>query len=1153
MTLPRIKPSALEPRIRQIGREIFQRAESAAPSLFSTEYWQQSAMNWMTRSPELKLRLFRFIEVLPSLRDAAAIARHLREYLDASADAHDLNGRPGLPGALDLALGFRREDSAYAALVAGLTRFACGRSARYFISGSTPAEALASVRALRRRGMAFTLDVLGETILADRIARRNQQLYIDLFNHLGREARAWPDDPILDRAPWGRLPKVNISIKLSAIVAKFDPIDPEAATAAVLDRLRPILRAARDMGAFVNIDMEHYAVKDLTLDIYKRVLSEAEFRGFDGCGIVIQCYMPEGERDMRELIDWSRRRRVPTTVRLVKGAYWDSETAAAVRNGWPIPLYTEKWESDAAFERVGRMMLENADIIQPAFASHNVRSIAAVLATEEALGLPPRTLELQMLTGMGDQLKRAIVAMGQRLRVYAPFGDLVTGMAYLIRRLIENTSNESFLRQSFGEQLPVDVLLGEPRTVATAHQSSREASDEYETTPGAVVGNAHPTGFDHIETTPGAVVGNAHPTSAIPKPFAQDPDEYNEMYPFENEPDVDFSRPENRRAMHDALAAVREQFGRRYPAIIRGERFETSLWFDSVNPSNPREVVGRTALCDRAIADRAVQAARAALDGWSATTAEERAEVLDRAAAILRSRRFEIAAWMVYEVGKTWREAQGDIMETADYLRFYAHEMRRLAARPRRRDYPGEMNEYVYAPRGVVLVLSPFCFPTALLVGPVAAALVAGNTVIMKPASHAGVCGAKMFEILAEAGLPFASAAADGAGLLLSSPAADVDGRPPASPAANVDGRPPASSAADVYGTSSAATCGGMGLPPGVLNFVPGRGEEIGDYLAAHPGVDMIAFTGSRDVGGRIIGHARTVQPGRKSFKHVVAEMGGKNAIIIDDDADLDGAVQATIASAFGYSGQKCTACSRVIVLRAAYDDYLAKLTEAAAAIAPAPADQPGTTVGPLIDAEAVARCRRYVEIGKEEARCVLEGRPVSERRNVEPLTFAGAKVNGRPSERRNVETKDAGGAFFMGPSIFADVPPDSRLAQEEILGPVLAVMPAESFDRAIELANATPYALVGGVYSRSPRNIEAARRRLRVGMLYVNRKITLSRVDRQPFGGFDGSGLGTKTGGPDYLSQFMLPKTISENTMRHGFSPGTAGAEASAVEATRR
>jgi len=1010
-----------EAAIRKIGQEIFRRAEAAAPSVASMEYWQQWAMDWLTTDEDLKIRLFRFIEVLPALRNDRAVASHLLEYLKPHEGQAE---RWPLP--LVLALSFRRTDSLYASLLAGVTRFACGQMARQFIAGATPAEAIDAVLKLRRQRMTFTLDVLGETIIADRIAREHQEAYLGLVKELSRQAPSWEAVPQVDEAPWGPLPRVNISLKLSAIVTKFDPVDPERTMQAVLDRLRPILRAARDTGSFINIDMEHYAVKDLTLEIFKRVLMEPEFRDWPDCGIVIQCYMPEGDADTAGLIDFARRRGTPITIRLVKGAYWDSETARAVLNRWPFRLYTKKWESDIAYERVGRLMLENADVVRPAFASHNVRSIAAVLAAEEALGLPPRTLEIQMLTGMGNPLKRAMVEMGQRLRVYAPCGDQMTGMAYFIRRLIENTANESFLRQTFSENTPVEELLNDP----ARHR--------------------------HIPPTP------------IPQPFIQDiPDsdhatDTETMTPFENEADVDFSRPENRQAMLQALESVRHQFSRQHPAIIDHEPIATAHWHEAKNPSNPREVVGRVAQADTGLADRAVAACRRAAAAWGATPAEERAAVLDRAADLLVERRFEMAAWMVFEVGKTWTEAQGDLMEAVDYFRFYAREARRLYRRTRRRDYPGEMNEYSYTPRGVVAVIGPFCFPLALPVNMTAAALVTGNTVVFKPATPASVCGAKLVSVLQEAG-----------------------------------------------------------LPAGVLNFVPGRGRQVGDHLVRHPDVDMVAFTGSTETGRRIMENARHERNNRTFFKHVVAEMSGKNAIIVDDDADLDEAVQATIASAFGYSGQKCTACSRVIVLSDVYDDYLAKLTEAAAGIRPAPAEQPGTTVGPLIDAEAVELARRFVEAGKKEARCVLGG--------------------DWPKDGPPAASSSEG--YFFPPVVFADVPPTARLAQEEIMAPILAVMRAESFAEAMRLANSTPYALTAGVYSRSPRHIDAAKQTLQAGTLYINRRITASRVDRQPFGGFKLSGLGTKSGGPDYLVQYTIPRTVSENTTRHGFAPANEAA----------
>ncbi|MFQ5412447.1 MAG: proline dehydrogenase family protein, partial [Phycisphaerae bacterium] len=379
-----MKTASLEADIRRIGKEIFRRAEAAAPTPLSMAFWHQLVMRRLTQDDDLKMRAFRLIEVLPALKDHRAIARHIRDYFTALQEKDAQNGTPDLPAPLRLALRFQRPDSAYARLIAGAVHLGCGMGARRFIAGSTPAEAIASVRTLRREGAAFTMDVLGETVIADRVARHHQALYISLIEHLSHEARGWREASLLDRAPWGSLPRINISIKLTAIVPRFDPIDPDGAIDSVLTRLRPILRVARELGAFINIDMEHYAVKDLTLEIYRRVLMEPEFRYWPDCGIVIQTYMPESERDLASLIRWSRRRNAPITVRLVKGAYWDSETASAIRNGWPIPLFTEKWQSDVAFERVARLMLENADIVRPAFASHNVRSIAACLAMEDA-------------------------------------------------------------------------------------------------------------------------------------------------------------------------------------------------------------------------------------------------------------------------------------------------------------------------------------------------------------------------------------------------------------------------------------------------------------------------------------------------------------------------------------------------------------------------------------------------------------------------------------------------------------------------------------------------------------------------------------------------------------------------------------------------
>ncbi|WP_428333119.1 aldehyde dehydrogenase family protein [Novosphingobium sp.] len=476
----------------------------------------------------------------------------------------------------------------------------------------------------------------------------------------------------------------------------------------------------------------------------------------------------------------------------------------------------------------------------------------------------------------------------------------------------------------------------------------------------------------------------------------------------------------------------------------------TDSTLDSTDPGDFMVLVGRTARASAGHADQAVAAARAAFASWSGTPPRDRAGVLLRAAAILRRRRFELMAWEVFECGKPWREADGDVAEAIDFCEFYAREMIRLAE-PARRDVPGETNAIEAISRGVVVVIPPWNFPLAIPMGMTAAALVAGNPVALKPAEQSPVIAHHLVEVFREAG-----------------------------------------------------------LPDGALHYLPGVGEEVGRALVDHPDVDLIAFTGSRAVGLEIHRRAAEPKPGVDHFKRVIAELGGKNAVIVDDDADLDEAVVGVVKSAFGYAGQKCSACSRVIVLDGVYDAFLARLVEAARSAVVGPAADPETVVGPVIDAAAAARVRDYGRIAAAEGRVMLSV-------DVGPLAERG---------------------HYVGPLIVADVAPEARVAQEEIFGPVLAVLRARDLDDALRIAAATPYALTGGLYSRSPAHIDRVKREYRVGNLYINRPITGALVDRQPFGGFKLSGIGTKAGGSDYLREFLLTRTVTENTLRRGFAP---------------
>ncbi len=1002
---------ALEDLTQRYGRDLFARLEGDQPVVFSPRWLDDRLMEWSMDDETVKIQLFRFIDVLPAIiHSPRNITQHLREYLGLARDR--------LPAPLRWGLNVLPRDGMLAALVARAARFNSTRLARRFITGSNVAEALDAIRRLRRDTMAFTIDLLGEAVLTEVEAAHYQQQYLDLVEGLTAAAEGWPDQPQIDADHQGPLPKVNISVKLSALFSQWDPIDPDGTAAAVKERLRPILLLIRNRGAFVNIDMEQFSYKDLTLRIFEEVFTEPAFQDWPDVGIAIQAYLKSCGDDLRRLRDWAERRGTPIWIRLVKGAYWDYETAISAQNGWEPPVFLDKWASDVNFEQQTRYLIENRAWLRMASGSHNIRSIAHAMAVADEMGLPPNALEFQLLYGMADPIKKALVDMGQRVRVYAPYGQLLPGMAYLIRRLLENTANQSFLRASFIEHLSEEHLLMNPATHGTAAH-------------GSAGGNGQ------------AGHGAATPAAPPPEP------------PFRNEPMADFSQEPMRAKMRDALAAVRKEFGKEYSLIINGKRLASSAWMNSVNPSHSKQVLGKAAAATKEQAEAAVKAAAAAFPAWRDTPVAARAAVLRKAAELMRRRRFELSAWMVYECAKPWREADADTCEAIDFCDYYAHEMLRLD-RQQHRNVPGEENAYFYEPRGVASVIAPWNFPLAIPCGMLAAALVAGNPVILKPAEQSPIIASKLVDLFLEAG-----------------------------------------------------------APPGTVHYLPGIGEEVGPTLVGHQDVAVIVFTGSRQVGLMINEQAGRTPPDQPFVKKVITEMGGKNAIIVDEDADLDEAVHGVVVSAFGYQGQKCSACSRAIVLAANYDTFLKRLVEMTRSLKVGPADDPSNAVGPVIDEEARQRILGYIEKGKKESTLAYGA-------DVGALEFEG---------------------FYVGPHVFVDVPPTAAIAQEEIFGPVLAVIKVANLDEALELANGTPYALTGGLYSRSPDHIARVRREFRVGNLYINRKITGALVDRQPFGGFKLSGIGSKAGGPDYLLQFLTPRVITENTMRHGFAP-TAGLE---------
>ncbi len=512
------------------------------------------------------------------------------------------------------------------------------------------------------------------------------------------------------------------------------------------------------------------------------------------------------------------------------------------------------------------------------------------------------------------------------------------------------------------------------------------------------------------------------------------------MIPYKHEPFTDFSNEENQKAYEAGLKTVEGYLGQDYPLVIGGERITTDDKIVSINPANKEELIGRVSKANKDLAEKAMNTAYETFQTWRKFKPESRADILFRAAAIIRRRKHEFSALLTKEAGKPWNEADADTAEAIDFLEFYARQMLQIKDGVKVESRPGEFNRYGYIPLGVGIVISPWNFPFAIMAGTTVAAIVTGNTVLLKPASTTPVVAAKFVEVMEEAG-----------------------------------------------------------LPKGVLNYVPGSGAEVGDYLVDHPKTRFISFTGSRDVGVRIYERASKVNEGQIWLKRVIAEMGGKDTIVVDSDSDLELAAKSIVASAFGFSGQKCSACSRAIVLEDVYDTVLDRVVELTKELTVGNPVDRSNFMGPVIDQAAFDKIMSYVEIGKEEGRLMAGGEG------------------------------DNSTGFFVQPTIFADLKREDRLMKEEIFGPVVAFAKAKDFTEAIEIANDTDYGLTGAVITNNRAHIDQAKEDFHVGNLYFNRGCTGAIVGYQPFGGFNMSGTDSKAGGPDYLMLHMQAKTTSE------------------------
>ena len=979
---------AVEARTLEIGTALLTAARSHAAGVLSAKFYSDALMNWSMKDQAFKVQLFRFVDAYPALASSQDIHEHLVDYLS----------QPGVKLPPGMELGIKAGGLAkglFASTVSGQIK----AMAQKFIAGTDAAGALPMLKKLWEGGTAFSVDLLGEACVSDEEADAYQAKYLDLVSTLPGVVSGWPRQDLLEQDHLGAIPRCNVSVKVSSLSARCDAIGFDGAIADIMKRLMPILEVARDKNVLVNFDMESHALKELTLELFRRCVRKIDFPA----GLAMQAYLTSGVEDARKMADFARESGRLITVRLVKGAYWDYETIHADQMGWRSPVWGKKWQTDACFEAMAGEFLAATPAkagagIRLALGSHNARSIASVLAQAEARGLPQSSLELQMLCGMADGIKGAVKDMGLRLREYVPVGEMIPGMAYLVRRLLENTSNESWLKAGFVDGADAAALLAKP-------------------------------GGD----APGDPLATAAERHKLSEAVAQ----VGDGRAFVNEPPRDF--------------ADRQQFA----------AFERAVGMVKL-PEAPAE---QTA--DQAVA--MIGKAQALFGAWRDMPAVKRCQVLVRAAAMMRARRDELCGMLVEEAGKCWRDADGEVCEAIDFCEYYARTAAKLFEPARLGKFAGELNHTWYEPRGVAVVISPWNFPLAICCGMTVAALVTGNTVVVKPAEQTPRIARALVEVLQ-------AAAAE------------------------------------------------MGGPREVVQLCAGRGETVGAALVRDARTAIIAFTGSGAVGLDIVAAAGVTGPGQMQVKRVVAEMGGKNAVIVDTSADVDQAVLGVRQSAFGYQGQKCSACSRAIVVDPEGGGglltrrFIDRLVAATRALTIGDPRHGGTDIGPVIDAEAKAKVLRYIELGKQTAKVELLMEAVGEFRG-------GLGGSGRE---------------YVGPAIFSGVEAGSPLAREEIFGPVLSVMHARSFDEALAVANGLPLRLTGGIFSRRPAHIERARREFRVGNLYINRGITGALVARQPFGGAGLSGVGSKAGGAEYLLQFVEPRVTTENTLRHGFAPET-------------
>ncbi len=979
-----------EADLLRIGRELWALSQKEAPGIFEKDYWHGRLMEWAMKDPTFKLDLFRFVDVLPSLKTTDQVVEHVRQYLIRE-------GRE-LPAFMSAALKLASSNLTGGVASIGIRKNITDMAGR-FIVGTSPEEAIPILRRFHKEGLAFTVDLLGEATVSDAEGAICQQRYMALVEQLSDEAKNWPSKELLDRNHLGEIPRTNVSLKISAMDPQLNPADPSGSVARLKARVLPLFLRAKEKNVFINMDLEQWDFHEIIFDLFEEIACHPQVRNWPHVGIVVQAYLKSSRADVDRLVSIAASRGSPVTVRLVKGAYWDFEVVHSRQQGLACPVFTDKAATDANYESLTTHLFQNIDRLHPAFGSHNLRSISHAIACAETHKLPRSAYEVQMLHGMAEPERKALRSLGHRVRLYCPVGEMLPGMAYLVRRLLENTSNNGFLRMNYHDKVDINQLLASPEAKADRDEAHAMIAGDLKS-------------------------------------------------PFENCPMLDFTNAQVRKTFQQSLDEVAAQFPIHVPIVISGKEVSSREQLARECPSDKRRNVAAISLASRAQVEIAVTAALKAWPEWRDRPLDERALLLEKLADRIEADRISLAALQCFEVGKPWREADADVAEAIDFCRYYARQALKELAPHAVGTMLGEDNLLSCEGRGPTAVIGPWNFPLAILCGMSVAALVAGNPVLIKPAEQSSATAFRLHQLMRESG-----------------------------------------------------------FPSDVIHFLPGVGEEIGVCLVQHPSVAQIAFTGSKGVGLSIVEEAAKTQRGQPQVKRVICEMGGKNAIIVDDDADFDQAVSGIVQSAFGYAGQKCSACSRVIVVGDVYKLFTERLVEATRSIVVDAAHKPGCFLGPVVDEAAWDRLKGVIQNPGAGA---------------EPLYVGGPM----PPE-----------GWFVPPAIFSIHDPAHRLFQDEFFGPIVAVLQVKTFEEALKQGVNTEFALTGAVYSRNPRHLDEARKAFRVGNLYLNRGSTGAMVNRQPFGGFRMSGLGSKAGGPGYLSHFCDPRCITENTMRCGFT----------------